>query len=82
MSRSKWKPLFLKKNLIKKKETIWYRQSVIPFFLVDSLVKIHNGKDFKQVKITKEKIGFKFGEFSQTRKNYMYKGKKKVIKKK
>lgn len=86
MSRSSWKLNYLPKSIIKQKNkkktlNIWDRDAVIPSFLLNRLVKIHNGKEFKTIKITQEKIGFKFGEFSLTRKPYIYKGKKKTIKK-
>lgn len=87
MSRSSWKLNYLPKSIIKqinkkKTLTIWTRDAVIPASLLNRLVKIHNGKEYKTIKITQEKIGFKFGEFSLTRKPYIYKGKKKNIKKK
>jgi ribosomal protein S19 len=31
------------------------------------MVLVHNGKDFKKMVITREKVGFKFGEFIGTR---------------
>lgn len=71
MSRSKWKGPFVHSKLIINKinkKKIWYRSSVIPYFLIDSFVFIHNGNSFKKIFITREKVGFKFGEFSQTRK--------------
>jgi ribosomal protein S19 len=34
---------------------------------VGKKVLVYNGKNFKQVKVTREKVGFKFGEFSFTR---------------
>jgi small subunit ribosomal protein S19 len=73
MSRSKWKGPFLdisisKASLIKKPK-IWCRSSVIPSFLVGESVFIHNGKEFKRVSITRDKVGYKFGEFSFTRRN-------------
>lgn len=86
MSRSVWKLNYLPKTIIrqskKKNINIWSRDAVIPSFLVNRLVKIYNGKDYKTIKITHEKIGFKFGEFANTRKPYIYKGKKKIINKK
>jgi len=82
MARSTWKLNYLSKSLTQtispnKVKTIWTRDSIIPFNLLDYTVRIHNGKDFKTIKINKEKIGFKFGEFAPTRKTSSYKGKKK-----
>jgi len=47
---------------------IWSRSSTVPEKLVGEMVFIHNGKDFTKSYITREKVGFKFGEFSFTRK--------------
>lgn len=83
MSRSKWKGLFcsskINKHILdgKKKIEIWSRQSSIPGFLIDKTVFIHNGKTFKKLLITREKIGFKFGEFAFTKIKAKTKEKKK-----
>lgn len=74
MSRSIWKGPFINKSLLKfdplinKNKKIWERQSVIGSNLIGSNVFIYNGKDFKKLQITREKVGYKFGEFSFTRK--------------
>ena len=81
MSRSKWKGNFVDsavlkvKNNSKRQLKLWSRRSVIPSFLIGSTVLVYNGKEFKKVIITREKIGFKFGEFCTTRK-YKSKSKK------
>ena len=73
MSRSVWKGLFcnskINKNLLddKKRIEIWSRQSSIPGFLINKTVFVHNGKTFKKILITREKLGFKFGEFAFTK---------------
>jgi small subunit ribosomal protein S19 len=73
MRRSKWKGNFIDNSIIKlsnqskKQLKIWSRRSVIPAFLIGVTVLIYNGKEFKKVKITREKVGFKFGEFCTTR---------------
>ena len=41
-------------------------------------VLVHNGKEFKRILITREKLGFKYGEFAFTRKTKI----KKLIQKK
>lgn len=73
MSRSSWKINFISSSVLKlnnkKKRIVWNRSSCIPFFLVDSRVRIYNGKDFKNILVTKEMVGYKFGEFSLTRKS-------------
>lgn len=74
MSRSKWKGYYIEKSIISKllhnnkKAYVWSRRSVIPEFLLNHQVFVHNGKDFTKVYITREKIGYKFGEFALTRK--------------
>ncbi len=73
MRRSKWKGNFIDNSIIKlstqnkKQLKVWSRRSVIPAFLIGATVLIYSGKEFKKVKITREKVGFKFGEFSTTR---------------
>ena len=86
MTRSAWKGPYVASSIFKKigvkrnkNIQIWSRNSVIPEFLIGQTVSVHNGKEFKNVTVTREKIGFKFGEFSLTRK---YNVKKKVSKKK
>lgn len=70
------------KQTFEKKLKIYNRSSIIPSFLINKTIKVYNGKEFKPLLITEDKIGFKFGEFIFTRKAYIYKGKKKIIKKK
>jgi small subunit ribosomal protein S19 len=70
MSRSKWKGPFLNYKIlssINNKKKIWCRSSVIPSFLIGSFVFIHKGNSFKKIFVSREKVGFKFGEFSPTR---------------
>lgn len=72
MSRSIWKGLYcdlsINHNIIlKKKIDIWSRRSSIPHFLINKIVFVHNGKTFKKLLITREKVGFKFGEFVFTK---------------
>jgi small subunit ribosomal protein S19 len=84
MSRSKWKGPFIQTFLLKnnKKNYIWSRNSIITTKFLNKNIFVHNGKEFKKIFITREKIGFKFGEFSFTKK-YTKKIKKSInIKKK
>jgi len=72
MTRSLWKGFFLDSCFLKKPKTnfnIWSRSSSIPVSLIGKTVLVHNGKEFKKLLITREKIGFKFGEFVFTRFN-------------
>jgi small subunit ribosomal protein S19 len=82
MSKSKWKVSFLPLSVLKlkrrKKKIVWSRASVIPFFLVGSKVKIHSGKEFKNILITEDKVGYKFGEFAPTRKRRFQSEKKRL----
>lgn len=54
---------------------------ILPFF-EDMIFFIYNGRIFKRIKITKEMIGHKLGEFFFTKKRPVYKSKKKKKKKK
>jgi len=70
MVRSLWKGHFLESCFLKKSKKnlkVWSRSSSIPFSLIGQTVLVHNGKEFKKLLITREKIGFKFGEFIFTR---------------
>ena len=81
MTRSIWKipfianSFFKPKNFYKKTFKIWSRRSVIPCFLLNSSVLVHTGQTFKKFNITRECVGFKFGDFVNTRK-FTLKGKK------
>ncbi len=74
MSRSIWKGPYISKCLFRKstlkKNTIkiWDRASIIPYKLMNKSVLIHTGKEFRKIFISRHKIGYKFGEFSYTRK--------------
>ena len=69
MSRSIWKGVFLKRFLLKKMpHKVWSRNCSIPFNCVGQKILVHNGKEFKKIFITREKVGYKFGEFVFTRK--------------
>ena len=79
MSRSKWKGSYTEIFKNKDIKQIWSRSSVIPDFLVGKTVLIHTGKTFKKVFISREKVGYKFGSFANTRK---FTNKFKLLKKK
>lgn len=72
MKRSAWKNCYIASSIYKTqtnlKKNIWSRQSTIPEFLIGKYVLVHNGKNFLKVYITREKVGYKFGEFAKTRK--------------
>lgn len=58
---------------VSKKINLSYRSSIIPKKAVGHIFYIHNGKTFLPVFINEEIINHKLGEFSQTRKTYLYK---------
>jgi small subunit ribosomal protein S19 len=82
MSRSKWKTPALnffntvnqKRNIIKK-DLINRSSKIMPKFLGNTF-KIHNGKSFIELLVSKNMIGHKFGEFVFTRTKYIFKNKK------
>ena len=80
MKRSKWKGIYyIKPNNYKETSNqtkISRNSSIIPKFIGQSF-KVHTGKNFKKIIITKEMLGHKFGEFSKTRANFEFKKKKK-----
>lgn len=84
MSRSKWKGPFINiklfddinnnsQNLIK---TVSRHSEIIPGFIGLDF-DVYNGKTFLKVKVTEEMVGFKFGEFTPTRKKFSFKKNKK-----
>ena len=78
MSRSKYKGPFFKVNLLKKKQWIKITNknlTILPEYINYS-VSIYNGKRFINLVINNKMIGFKFGEFINTRKKHVYKKKK------
>jgi ribosomal protein S19 len=79
MKRSKWKGIYLKKLDNKDSLTsikISRNSSIVPEFIGQTF-KVHTGKNFKEITITKEMVGHKFGEFSRTRATFEFKKKKK-----
>ena len=73
--RSIWKGPYIHSSLTNlhgesfKNAKITSRASTVPMSMIGQVVHIHNGKEFKRIPITREKVGYKFGEFVQTRKN-------------
>lgn len=86
MTRSLWKGIFIDNSLVKitnkKLVKVYSRRSVIYPQYLNKKVKIYNGNKFITIKITDNMIGHKFGEFALTRQMYIFKGKKKKLKKK
>lgn len=73
MSRSKWKGpfihhTFLRKNIFEHELfIIWARNSIVLSHFIGYKFLIHSGYKFKRCHITREKVGYKFGEFCTTR---------------
>lgn len=72
MSRSKWKGPFVDISLVKIKKSlpiqkVWSRRSIILKKFIGKTFLVHTGKSFKRLYITREKVGYKFGEFCFTR---------------
>lgn len=88
MSRSKWKGPYIHLNFLKKKflknklNKVWSRDSIILSKFISYKFLIHSGKIFKNLSITREKVGYKFGEFCTTRATYSHKNKLKSTKNK
>lgn len=73
MSRSKWKgPVIVKQLQTKikdkrKKIVIYDRSAVVTNSLIGKSVFIHSGRDLIKTFISRDKVGFKFGEFVYTK---------------
>ena len=93
MARSKWKNRFftfdvwkniilVKQNILKKvsKKNKFFRSSSIPNCFTHLRINLHKGNIFKKIFVTKQLVGYKFGEFSFSRKPFFYP--KKDVKKK
>lgn len=83
MKRSKWKSLYLKPRFLKQnqEETKISRNSSITPKFIGLTFQVHSGKLFKNVTVTSDMVGHKFGEFCQTRSIFVFKKKKKQKKK-
>lgn len=80
MKRSKWKGIYVKpKNcgsVSNSSIKISRSSSIIPKFIGQTF-NVHTGKNFKEIIVTKEMLGYKFGEFSRTRTEFVFKKKNK-----
>ena len=85
VASSTWRKVFLICNndvFRPKKKIIYDRHSTVPRLFVGSVVKIYSGKGFHTRIVNRWMVGFKFGEFSWTRKLALYKAKQLKKKKK
>lgn len=82
-SNSVWKKIFLVKRRSFRRyyKTIYERSSNVPKCFKFLFIKIHKGNVFRKLWSAPYLEGFKFGEFSFTRKPYHFPLKKKKAKK-
>lgn len=79
MKRSRWKGVYVKPEQAKETSTtlrVSRNSTIIPKFSGQTF-KVHNGKSFREITVTKEMLSHKFGEFSKTRAEFAFKKKKK-----
>ena len=81
MKRSKWKGVYVKpinSSTLKKTSMLKIsRNSSITPAMLEKNFQVYNGKNFKNVLVTKDMFEHKFGEFSKTRVAFEFKKKKK-----
>lgn len=83
--RSAWKAPYIHTSIINKVKSnshsngikVWSRASTILEEFVNYRFLVHNGKYFYRIHVKYPMVGYKFGEFSYTKKNAIYKKKKK-----
>lgn len=72
MGRAKWKgPYFKNQKLNNYKKAVLKSSQIMPNFLGKTFF-IHNGKLITKILILEEMIGYKFGEFCFTRKEFFF----------
>lgn len=85
MKRSAWKGPYIEPSIFKLKKKrlkkTFSRKSVIPASLINKRVLVYTGRRFIPIKIDRKKIGYKFGQFSFTRKMFSKKRFSKNLKK-
>lgn len=88
MIRSSWKGIYINSDLLKNIYTthdlILYvndRSSTIVPACLNKFFFVHTGQKYQKIYVTEEMIGYKFGEFSFTKKRCVFKNKKKKKKK-
>lgn len=76
MKRVQWKLPYIKSTLMKsrminsdltKVKVLWFRNSIIPPFMVSRRLRIYNGAWFLVQNINIDMVGTKFGEYSLTK---------------
>jgi ribosomal protein S19 len=80
MSRVSWKGPFISENSLgnynQKELKQCSRNSIVSPNVIGLYFLIHNGKNLLKIKVIDEMVGYKFGEFSPTRKKFSFKKKK------
>jgi len=80
MSRVSWKGPFINENSLcnfnQKELKQCSRNSIVSPNVIGLYFLIHNGKNLLKIKVIDEMVGYKFGEFSPTRKKFSFKKKK------
>ena len=66
--------MLVKLNLLEKvsKKNKFFRSSSIPNCFTSLRINLYKGNTFKKIFITKQLVGYKFGEFSFPRKPFFY----------
>lgn len=81
MSRVQWKGPYVDAEVFKRRKDsnafISSRSSEIVPAFIGLTFKIYNGKNYVELTVTDEMVGYKFGEFSFTRSKFMFKKKNK-----
>ncbi len=76
----------LAKKIVKAKEEnkmrdaikTWARESTVCPDMINMMFKVHNGKQFVEVRITEAMVGHKLGEFAPTRTFRLHSGQRKT----
>lgn len=87
MARSRWKLKYFSKSIWRKisaihknkklrKRITFDRSSCVPKCFINRFFRIHKGKKGRSISIGLLMVGYKFGEFSFSRKPYHYPSKK------
>jgi|GWRWMinimDraft_12_1066020.scaffolds.fasta_scaffold21279_2 small subunit ribosomal protein S19 len=72
MARANWKGPYFKNQKVNNYKNIGLRNSEIMPSFVGKIYYIYNGKSNTKIIVLEEMVGFKFGEFSFTRKEFFF----------
>nr|YP_009326059.1 ribosomal protein S19 [Asterionella formosa]APD75820.1 ribosomal protein S19 [Asterionella formosa] len=72
MARANWKGPYFKNQKVNNYKNIGLRNSEIMPSFVGKIYYTHNGKSNIKIIVLEEMVGFKFGEFSFTRKEFFF----------